>query len=210
MKGFIGPKDIFRNPEAIFRYFKPTQSHAESPFDIVLTDKGRDFAVMDMHFKLGLYEHQSASAIEGILQLIHKDPKGILGEGNYENIERIKVTAYEPAFGIIGDPAKRNPKTRQSADHSMVYILATILRKALSKHDSIVEHQKENHEGIDKLWKSLMLSPNDYGEDAITNTITRKLMEKISFEHGGPEYDSKYPEGIPTSVQIVTKTSLGE
>ena len=42
----------------------------------------------------------------------------------------MKVLAYEPAFGIIGDPAKRDPRTRQSADHSMVYIIATTVRKA--------------------------------------------------------------------------------
>jgi 2-methylcitrate dehydratase len=29
-------------------------------------------------------------------------------------------------------------------------------------------------------------------------------MEKISFDHGGPEYDQKYPDGIPTSVIITT------
>lgn len=29
-------------------------------------------------------------------------------------------------------------------------------------------------------------------------------MEKISFTHGGEEYDSKYPEGIPTSIRITT------
>jgi 2-methylcitrate dehydratase len=27
-------------------------------------------------------------------------------------------------------------------------------------------------------------------------------MEKIEFRHGGPEYDAKYPDGIPTSVRI--------
>lgn len=47
-----------------------------------------------------------------------------------DDIENINIVAYEPAFGIIGDPAKRDPKTRQSADHSMVYIISTILRKA--------------------------------------------------------------------------------
>ena len=57
MNGFIGPKDIFRNPEAIFRQFESTKSHNESPFDIVLSKSGDDFAVMQMHFKLGLYEH---------------------------------------------------------------------------------------------------------------------------------------------------------
>lgn len=57
----------------------------------------------------------------------------LLGEGSIDAIERIRITAYEPAFGIIGDPAKRNPKTRQSADHSMVYIISTLIRKAFEK-----------------------------------------------------------------------------
>ena len=29
-------------------------------------------------------------------------------------------------------------------------------------------------------------------------------MAKIKFEHGGPEYDKRYPDGIPTSVVITT------
>lgn len=41
---------------------------------------------------------------------------------NIDIIENINVVAYQPAFGIIGDPHKKNPTTRQSADHSMVYI----------------------------------------------------------------------------------------
>ena len=56
-KGFVGPKDIFRNPEAVFRQFEPTSGNDKSPFDLVLSNKGNDFAVMGMHFKLGLYEH---------------------------------------------------------------------------------------------------------------------------------------------------------
>lgn len=56
MKGFVGPKDIFRNPEAIFRVNQPTKND-ESPFDLLLSMNGDDFAVSGMHFKLGLYEH---------------------------------------------------------------------------------------------------------------------------------------------------------
>jgi 2-methylcitrate dehydratase len=29
-------------------------------------------------------------------------------------------------------------------------------------------------------------------------------MEKIEFLHGGPDYDAKYPDGIPTSIRIET------
>merc|ERR1719253_1956453 len=50
----------------------------------------------------------------------------------------------------------------------------------------------------------LMLSPYDYGADALYDAATRDLMQKITFEHGGKEYDDKYPDGIPTSLVITT------
>lgn len=56
MNGFIGPKDIFRNPEAIFRLNEPTKG-GDCPFNLVLSMEGDDFATVGMHFKLGLYEH---------------------------------------------------------------------------------------------------------------------------------------------------------
>jgi 2-methylcitrate dehydratase len=51
-----------------------------------------------------------------------------------------------------------------------------------------------------------MLSPHEYMEDetAIFHPLTRALMKKITFEHGGPDYDAKYPDGIPTSLVITT------
>lgn len=192
LAGFVGPKDIFRNPESLFRQFEKTKG--DSPFDLVFTHSGNEFAVMGMHFKMGLYEHQSAGALQGLLDLISAHPE-LLEPGA---IEKIVIRAYEPAFGIIGDPAKRDPHTRQSADHSMVYIVATMLRKAIEAGSTGSEVC------TDELWRALMLSPYDYHLDAINNVLTRQLMDKIAFEHGGPEYDAKYPDGIPTSVVITT------
>lgn len=105
-----------------------------------------------------------------------KDAPEILFERNPENIEKIKITSYEPAFSIIGDFSKRNPKTRQTADHSMVYIVASLLRKAFNKYDRVIEDQSS----IDDLWKTLMLKPMDYSYSAINNEVTRALMEKVS------------------------------
>jgi 2-methylcitrate dehydratase len=207
MRGFMGPRDIFRNPEAIFRYFEPTASGADrwtevapSPFDLYLSHSGDDFAVMGMHFKLGLYEHQSAGAIQGLIDLVSEHPSLL---DDISRVERLEIAAYEPAFGIIGNPAKMDPTTRQSADHSMAYIVATLLRKAMS-------HRAE-HGGLpsggganDAVWKALMLSPYDYKEDdsAVFNETTRGIMSKISFVHGGREYDERYPDGIPTSIRV--------
>jgi 2-methylcitrate dehydratase len=188
LKGFIGPKDIFRNPESMFRQFVKT--HGDSPFDLVLSHSGDDFAVMGMHFKLGLYEHQSAGALQGVIDLVSSNP-GLLEPGR---IKRIVIRAYEPAFGIIGDPAKRDPHTRQSADHSMVFIVSRLLKKAIDA-GSVAGN-------TDEVWKALMLSPYDYAPAAIADGATRSLMGLIEFEHGGEDYDRRYPEGIPTSVVI--------
>lgn len=200
MNGFIGPKDIFRNPESMFRQFMKTSG--DSPFDLVLAHSGSDFAIMGMHFKLGLYEHQSAGALQGLINLVSAQPALLAGGGS--SVARITIKAYEPAFGIIGDPAKRDPHTRQSADHSMVYIVATMLRKAieLAAKGEFSPDTLPSHDGV---WKQLMLSPYDYDDAAINHPLTRALMQKIAFEHGGPSYDAKYPDGIPTSM-IITDT----
>merc|ERR1712232_1503099 len=211
MRGFIGPRDIFRNPEAIFRFFEPTTGATASkdnvdialgnkvrwgpgpsPFNLVLSTSGSDFAVCGMHFKLGLYEHQSAGALEGLLSALANNPEFV--KGGKDAIQGINIVAYEPAFGIIGDPAKKDPKSRQSADHSMAFIVSRILKKAIDAG--------KVPDKMDDARMTLMLSPYDYGKDALYDGDTRKLMAKISFAHGGPEYDAKYPDGIPTSIDI--------
>jgi 2-methylcitrate dehydratase len=207
MAGFLGPRDIFRNPEAIFRIFEGPgqmfqkvgarnanlQSRDASPFDLVLGREGDDFAVMGMHFKLGLYEHQSAGALQGLINLINANPH-LIKDWTGDTIKEMVVKAYEPAFGIIGDPAKRDPKTRQSADHSMLYLVCTMLRKAIDARAEDVEGELG--------FAELMLLPHDFNSDALHNPLTRSLMAKMTFEHGGPGYDAKYPDGIPTSIKI--------
>jgi len=210
----VGPKDIFRNPEAIFRFFEPTTGTAASedniditlgnkvrwgpgpsPFNLVLSHSGSDFAVCGMHFKLGLYEHQSAGALEGALAALVNNPDFV--SGGIDAIENINVVAYEPAFGIIGDPAKKDPKTRQSADHSMAFILSRILVKAF-KAGKVPST-------MDAAWMELMLSPYDFGKDALYDAETRAMMQKVTFTHGGPEFDARYPDGIPTQIDFTLK-----
>jgi 2-methylcitrate dehydratase len=206
MAGFIGPKDIFRNPEAVFRFLEPTtegdarwSESGDSPFDLVLSHSGSDFAVMGMHFKLGLYEHQSAGALQGVIDLLKGNPD--LAAKGAASVDKITILAYEPAFGIIGNPMKMDPQTRQSADHSMAFIVSSLLRKAFHKEE--LEPGFFNRvESTDEIWKALMLSPYDYHQDRIFDDGIRSLMGKISFKHGGPEYDAKYPDGIPTSLVI--------
>jgi len=203
MAGFVGPKDIFRNPEAIWCLMpkllgKPI-SKGRSPFDLVLSRAGADFTVMGMHFKLGLYEHQSAGALQGLIDLLGKNPD-LLDDQTGDRIAKMVVRAYEPAYGIIGDPHKRDPHTRQSADHSMLYLVCTMLRKALELGAKDRPGAALSKGALG--WKQLMLGPYDFDKRAINHPVTRALMAKMTFEWGGTEYDAKYPDGIPTSIII--------
>ena len=193
MRGFVGPADIIRNPQAIFCLFERPGISNTSPFDLSLATVGDDFAVMGMHFKLGLYEHQSAGAIQGVIDMIAADPK-LLEDA--DQLLDMRILIYEPAFSIIGDPAKRDPHTRQSADHSMLYIVATLLRKAYEARQAGWDGQHG--------WRRLMLAPADYAEDesALFHPLTRRIMQQIDFRHGGPDYDRRYPDGIPTTVEL--------
>jgi len=214
MAGFVGPQDILRNPEAMFNLFttrlgskgleaslvEEMKHGTRSPFDLVLSRSGDDFTVMGMHFKLGLYEHQSAGALQGLIDLLARHPSLLSSESQPgDRIRRIVVRAYEPAFGIIGDPHKRDPRTRQSADHSMLYLVCTMLRKAIELHAIHGEQQVKHRLN----WKELMLGPHDFDQKAIFHPVTRSLMSRMTFEHGGPDYDARYPDGIPTSIVIM-------
>ncbi len=87
----------------------------------------------------------------------------------------------------------------------MLYIVSTLLRKAI---ECVASNGRVGlGASSDDAWKNLMLEPEDYGAEAIFNPSTRALMAKIQFEHGGAEFDQRYPEGIPTQVKITTDQS---
>jgi 2-methylcitrate dehydratase len=188
LAGFIGPRDVFRNPLAFYRLNVPCPD-GESPFDLELGVEGDAFAINAMHFKLGLYEHQSAGALQSLVDLFTAHPSLA---ADLDAVQRIRVAIYEPAYSIIADPAKRSPTTRQSADHSLPYILAKTFLKARGAQAC----------GEPLGWESLMLLPDDYSATAITDPNIRRLIDRIEIVHGGGEYDARYPEGIPTSVAI--------
>ncbi|MGY8757214.1 MAG: hypothetical protein ACKVLC_07555, partial [Phycisphaerales bacterium] len=79
------PRDIFRNPESMFRQFEKTDG--DSPFDVMLSHSGSGFAVMGMHFKIGLYEHQSAGALQGLLNLVKEHPEIAVDPTTIDNIK---------------------------------------------------------------------------------------------------------------------------
>ena len=53
-----------------------------------------------------------------------------------------------------------------------------------------------------------MLLPDDYSPTAISDPAIAKVIHRLEVVPGGEAYDSRYPEGIPTSV-IIEHRQLG-
>ncbi len=90
------------------------------------------------------------------MDILSGESQNILAGGDSSQLSSINIKAYKHAYDIIGDPAKQDPQCRQSADHSMSYIVATLLRKAFEKHEILTTEDGNTKE---EMWKHLMLLP---------------------------------------------------
>ncbi|MGC8645060.1 MAG: MmgE/PrpD family protein [Thermoplasmata archaeon] len=162
-KGFTGPSPIFEGEMGFFN-----QVTGKISLDL---EKNRILRTMIKHFPV---EYHAMSAVEAALALREEI-------GN-EEIERIEVETFSVAHKIIvKDPEKLRPKTKETADHSMPYIIAFSLLYG--------------EPGIHSFEKGYLEDPR------ILNLIDK--MHFVVTE----EYDSLYPEYLP--VRITVKTSSG-
>merc|ERR1711971_863225 len=68
---------------------------------------------------------------------------------------------------------------------------------------------------MDDAWMDLMLSPYDYGIDALYDKETRACMGKITFSHGGPQSEAApkassthCKTGVPSASQSATALTI--
>jgi len=103
---------------------------------------------------------------------------------NVDDIVKIDVETYEAAKTIIADEEKWNPTNKETADHSLPYILAyTIIRK--------------------DFWLDA------YNSEAIFNDKIRSLMRKISV-YENENYTNIYPKELPVKVIVYSNKGKDE
>ncbi|WP_338604169.1 MmgE/PrpD family protein [Sulfolobus tengchongensis] len=101
---------------------------------------------------------------------------------NVNDIVKVEVETYEAAKTIIADEEKWNPTNKETADHSLPYILAyTLVNK--------------------DFWLDA------YTSEAIFNEKIRNLMKKITVNEN-EKYTSVYPRELP--VKVIVYTSKGK
>ncbi len=165
-KGMTGPSPVF---EGEFGFFNVAL--CGDKFE--LPELGKPvFRIMKTSIKYWPVEYHSMSAVEAALRIVEK-----AGTINPDDVEEIVIDTFTVSYKIIvKDPEKWDPKTRETADHSLPYIVAAAL--------------------IDgKVWLDTFKPERFLADDV------RKLMSKMKVRVD-PKADELYPEGILNRITV--------
>ncbi|MDV3244023.1 MAG: MmgE/PrpD family protein [Nitrososphaerales archaeon] len=116
-EGITGPSPVFEGEMGFFKQVSGEFVLDTSSFG----DRNAPFRIGGTYIKYWPAEYHAQTAIWAALELRKRiaDPT---------QIESVRVETHEAGYTILGkDPEKWNPKTKETADHSLPYIVATAL-----------------------------------------------------------------------------------
>jgi 2-methylcitrate dehydratase len=171
-KGMTGPAPIFEGEMGFFKLV------SGEPFNIPRMggEDGEQYKVLQTSIKYWPVEYHAMSAVEAALAIVREHG----GPFKPDEIQSVEVRTFEVAYRIIvKDPEKWDPKTRETADHSLPYIVAAALLDGKVDLDTF--------------------RPERYLAQDV-----RQVMKKMAVKVD-PEHDKLYPEGIKNVVRLVTR-----
>ncbi|MCE4612318.1 MAG: MmgE/PrpD family protein [Desulfurococcales archaeon] len=166
-EGMTGPAPVF---EGEFGFFNVALGGEKFELSELRGDR-----VLRTSIKYWPVEYHSMSAVEAALKIRRE-----AGPLKPEDIKEVQIRTFTVSYKIIvKDPEKWRPKTRETADHSLPYIVAVALLDGKVDIDS-------------------------FSETRIKSRDVAEVMEKTRIEVD-PEYDKIYPEGIPNKIIVKTR-----
>ncbi len=167
-EGFTGPAPVF---EGLRGFMAQVSGPLEIPKMAGEGEGDRRFKILDTDIKYWPAEYHSQAAIALALDL---RGRGVRPEA----IDHITVRIFKVAVEIIGgEPEKWAPTTRETADHSMPYLVAAAL--------------------LDGEITSRQFAPT-----RITGSDIRSLMARTQVVEQ-TDLTAAYPAGIPTILEII-------
>jgi len=169
-EGFTGPYKPFEGEMGFFKQL------LQGDFDLSVLKRLEELQpprrILDTYIKPYPVEYHAQTAVEAALKLREKV--------RLDEIEKTRIDTYEAAYTIIGpkDPEKWDPRTKETADHSIMWVTAAALVWGPIK----IEHYRD-----------------------IRNPAVLSLMKKMEVNLD-PELDKLYPQAFPTVITIVTKS----
>jgi 2-methylcitrate dehydratase len=166
MEGMTGPTAAFEGRHGL-------AEQVTGPFEIgALGGRDRPFAIERTNFKFLATEYHAQAPLAMALTL--------RGKVRPEEIEAIDVQIYAMAYSEIGsEPAKWDPRTRETADHSLPYMLAVALQDG-------------------------RVTPASFEPQRYLDPSLRPLMSRIRVAEN-PEFTRRFPQELPSQLDVLTR-----
>ena len=171
-RGMTGPPAVFTGTHGFF------EGVTGEPVELLplAGERGvdRPFRMMESRVKRFPAGFVSQTAIEGAIEA-----REALGLASGSDVRRVAIRTFESGLRIMaGDPTRWHPATRETADHSIPYVVACALEFGA-------------------------LEPAHFADELLHDRRLLDLMQKIEVVRD-PECDAAWPEAILNIVSVET------
>jgi 2-methylcitrate dehydratase len=115
-RGYTGPEHVIDGKEGLTHVFGP-----EWKLNLLTDGLGDSWRITQCGMKFFPTEALTHAPISAVLDLV-KD-----NDLHPDNVEKIQIRSLARAADILSDPSKYDPRTKETADHSLPYVIAAAL-----------------------------------------------------------------------------------
>ena len=183
-KGYTGPEHVLDGKEGLVHCLGP-----EWKLNILTAGLGDSWRITQCGMKFFPTEALTHAPISAVLDLVKEN------DLRPDQVEKIQIRSLARAADILSDPSKYDPRTKETADHSLPYVIAAALaerqvtpaqfemkkimdptiRAQLKKVDVVADPE------IEKVFPALQRVIVD-----ITTTDGRKFSKQLDYPKGDP------------------------
>ena len=185
-EGMTGPSPIFEGEMGFFK-------QVSGPFEMNIDDfggKNGSFKIAETYLKFFPAEIHSQTSIWAALEARKEIEKP-------EDIVSVEIASHEAGYTILGkDPEKWNPLTKETADHSLPYIVAIALLEGKIDNSTYSEKKYRDPKILDFLKKVTVVEDKTLSSrypEAVANRVTVKLSsgkvvsKQVDYHKGHPK-----------------------
>jgi len=166
-KGYTGPEHVLDGKEGLTHVFGPRWR-----LDLITEGLGESWRITQCGMKAFPTEALTHTPISAVLDLVKNE------DLHPEQVEKIQIRSLARAADILSDTSKYDPHTKETADHSLPYVIAAAL----------VERQ---------------VTPAQFTAEKINNPRIRAQLRKVEVV-ADPEIEKVFPTLQRVIVQIQT------
>src|SRR5581483_6180837 len=115
-KGYTGPEHVIDGKEGLTHVFKP-----DWKLNLLTDGLGETWRITQCGMKAFPTEALTHTAISAVLDLVKSN------DLHPDNVQKVQIRSLARAADILSDPSKYDPRTKETADHSLPYVIAAAL-----------------------------------------------------------------------------------